>query len=191
MRQATFALLTLALSACATTTAETDGAAAPRTTSVSIPSSGGTGAAGSTNISVTRYGSSGPSVAVLGASADAAWQALPQVYQELGIPMGTQDPAQRLFGNRKVVASRQLGKQPMSRIVSCGNTAFGAPVADTYRIQLSVLTTVKAQESGSRLETSVQATASQPGVSGSAVECASTGWLEERIATGVKARTTG
>lgn len=188
MHRPALALLALALSACAGTTAGTSPTRS--TTSVSMPAGGPQGSVGTGSVSVTTHADAGPSVAELTVSADAAFQALPQVYQDLGIPMGTQDPAQRLFGNRKVQVSRRLGRQPLSRVVNCGNTAFGAPVADSYRVQLSIVSTVRPEGSGSRLETRVEASAAQPGVSGAPVACASTGWLEERIATGVRVRTT-
>jgi citrate lyase gamma subunit len=73
----------------------------------------------------------------------------------------------------------------LSRYFTCGSTALGTEAADTYRLQLSVVSTVLRQGSGSRLETTVEAIARQPGTSSAPVNCSSTGELEKAIANRV------
>lgn len=116
--------------------------------------------------------------------------ALPEVYRVLGVPPGTSDPAGRVFGNQRFTARRELGGQPLSRYLACGHTATGAPIADSYRVQLSLLTTVQpGQGGGSLVQTQVGASAqSVEGSSSNRVQCATTGALELRIARMLGAR---
>ncbi|MDQ3556616.1 MAG: hypothetical protein M3409_07535, partial [Gemmatimonadota bacterium] len=69
----------------------------------------------------------------------------------------------------------------------------GAPAANTYRIQMAVVTQLQPLPSGrSEARTTVQATGtSTEGTSTSAVACSSTGVLEERLASEIRARVGG
>lgn len=127
------------------------------------------------------------------ASPEQVWAALPAVYKELGVEPGTVDPASWTFGNARFVASRRFAGEPMANLLRCGSTATGAPISSTYRIRMSLLTHLQpAPEGKTEVSTLVQATASSnEGVSNDPVVCASTGALEERIATELRARVGG
>lgn len=137
-----------------------------------------------------RVGGDGPAAAYAVPSApDEVWNALPGVYTTLGVPEGLRDHTTGTYGNRRHVLRRTLDGKPLSRYLSCGYTATGSPIADSYRVQLSVVTTVKPAAGGSEVRTEVGATAqSIEGASSSAVPCASTGRLEARIAELLGAR---
>lgn len=174
-----FLLLPLALIACAPAAPSTG--SAPRPPRVLATGDGAYIDVGSDNAgSSTR----------VSASTEQVWAILPEVYRELGIEVGTSDPSSRLLGNQQITASRRFAGEPLTNLLRCGTTATGAPIASTYRIRMSVLTNlqpVSATETGVR--TVVQATATNnAGVSTDPVACASTGALEERIATEVQAR---
>lgn len=111
------------------------------------------------------------------------WSLLPGVYEQLGIPVLTVDPPGLTLGNTRFTFVRRLGDQPGSTFLSCGHTSTGREIADSYRVQLSVRTTLAPAEGGTEARTMVEATArSTQGTSGDPVPCATTGQLETRIA---------
>jgi len=136
---------------------------------------------GATEIQIAE---DGPIVRVVASSPEQVWNALPTVYQSVGITGATADPAARVYGNRRLLARGRLGGQQLSRYLNCGRTSAGYPAADVYRIQLSVTTLVRPAASGrSEVQTEVTASGkSTEGTSTDPVRCASTGALEARIA---------
>jgi hypothetical protein len=83
---------------------------------------------------------------------------------------------------------RVLGKIPLTRIIDTGSTQ-GFPSAESYDVQISVLTQAKSGEGGlATLTTTVQAVGRPMAFSGEYVRCSSKGVLETMIADGVKAR---
>jgi hypothetical protein len=127
----------------------------------------------------------GPAAAKpVSASPAQVWAALPGVYEAVGITGAAGDERARVYGVRKLMIRRRLGKHALSRYLSCGNTPGGGLVADSYRVQLTVLTSVRpGSGSGSLVQTEVIASGHPTeGTSTSAVRCASTGVLEGRIA---------
>jgi hypothetical protein len=111
-----------------------------------------------------------------------AFEALKQVYTELEIPPGTNDPATGRFGNTDFWKSRRLGGEAMSTYLNCGES-FTGPAANNYRIYISLLSMVRPDGKGaSELETAFAAQAqNMEGTSGDRIPCGSTGRLEERI----------
>jgi hypothetical protein len=109
---------------------------------------------------------------------------MPAVFEGLNIPVGTIDQNTRLIGNRRIESrSGRIAGERASSYLNCGNTGIGASIADSYQINLSVLTQVVLVPGGiTQLQTSIDAYATQRGVSGAPVRCASTGRLEQRIA---------
>lgn len=136
--------------------------------------------------------SSGPSQVTLQADVDAAWAGLMQAYQELGIPVTTIDTHQRVLGNQKFEARRRLAGQQISTFLDCGSN-LTRTIADTYRVELAVLSRLEPQAGGgSILQSRVTATARSPeGASGNPINCGSTGRLEGRIAQLVQQRAGG
>ena len=104
------------------------------------------------------------------------------VYEELGVPAGTHDPATGRVGNIDFWKQRRLGNEPLSSYLNCGDS-FTGPLANTYRIYISLLSIVRPDgKGGSELETAFHAQAqNMEGSSGDRISCGSTGRLEERI----------
>jgi hypothetical protein len=108
-------------------------------------------------------------------------------YAKLGIPAELVNPSTGLVAITEKRTSTRLGGERMSRFLSCGETMTG-PRADQDRIVLSVISYAKPiGMSGSRIETRVVATASDVGGTGTRQPCTTTGELESRIHSMVKA----
>lgn len=141
------------------------------------------GTDGSATRTIESYADVGGTSHRISATPDKVWAVLPAVYQGLGINVGTSLPDYMTIGNSKLELNRTLGGQPLSSFVSCGYAPTGAPLADSYRVNMAVVTTVgPAANGGSQLETRVQASATNRAVSGASVNCATTGRLEGLIA---------
>jgi hypothetical protein len=104
------------------------------------------------------------------------------VYEELGVPVGTHDPATGRIGNSDFWKQRRFGNEPLSGYLNCGES-FTGPVANNYRIYISLMSAVRPDgKGGSELETAFSAQAqNMEGSSGDRISCGSTGRLEERI----------
>ncbi len=118
------------------------------------------------------------------------WPLLPGVYQKLGIPVGANDPATRMLGNRQVtVTSGKLGGQPMSTYLNCGSAEYGGFAANAYRVNMSIASLVRPAATGqSEVQTLIEASATnvRSSQSRAARPCTSTGALERRIAAEVR-----
>ena len=114
------------------------------------------------------------------------FDALKAVYEELGIPPGTNDPSTGRIGNTDFWKQRRLANEALSTFLSCGESLTG-PVANTYRIYISLLSVVRPDgKGGAELETAFNAQAqNMEGSSGDRITCGSTGKLEERLRRGV------
>ena len=131
------------------------------------------------------YADNAASVTTIQAPVERVWAVLPAVYEQLQIPVGTIDPSARVIGNRKLQSkSGRIAGQRASSYLSCGSTAIGGPVADSYQVNGSLITSLQPGQAGStQVQTSLEASATQRGVSSAPVRCATTGQLEQRIAT--------
>ena len=120
--------------------------------------------------------------------ADAVWRIMPSVFDSLGVPVATIDPAGRVIGNPGYKTRQRLGKAPLSRYLDCGNTQIG-PNADSYDVFLTVLTTVRANGAeGAALSTVVEAKARPVTYNQAYSNCSSKGGIERRITDVVNAR---
>jgi citrate lyase gamma subunit len=148
-------------------------------------SSGGVSGAPQKNTTMVSVSSNLPTVTALAASRETVFAALDSAYAATGVAVGMRDPANWTLGNRNLQVSRRLNGRALSTFFNCGNTGMGAEVSDSYRLHISIVSTVVAQGAGSRLETVAQAVARQQGTSSPPVNCASTGELEKAIAARV------
>ncbi|MEW5931871.1 MAG: hypothetical protein AB1941_30760 [Gemmatimonadota bacterium] len=145
------------------------------------------GTDGAATQTIESYMDVGGTTHRISATPDKVWAVLPTVYQGLGITVGTSLPDYKTIGNSKLELNRTLGGQPLSTFLSCGDGPTGAPIANSYRVNMAVVTTVApAAGGGSQLETRVNASATNRAVSGAAVNCATTGRLEGMIAERVR-----
>jgi len=118
----------------------------------------------------------------LAVPADRAYAVLPLVYEQLGLKINTAVSDTRTIGVSSA-STRRVGKEPLSRFISCGTNVTGTPLADTYAVTLTVLSRVTPSgTTGSLLSTQVIASAQPMSTSGTTVTCESKGELEERIA---------
>lgn len=119
----------------------------------------------------------------VGVSPEKAWDALPFVYEELGIAGQALDSGGSTFGARRF-RTRQIGGRRTDEYVRCASQNMGPSAVAGYRLELSVVSRVERSPGGqSAVSTHVTGSASAiDGTSTSPVRCVSTGRLEERIA---------
>lgn len=135
------------------------------------------------SVTLESYREVGAARSSVRATPEEAWEALPKVYEGLSIPVGTSIPASFTLGNLKLELSRTLGSQRLSNFISCGEGPLGTPLADSYRVTMSVITKLAPDPSGgTTVETRVLASAANRATSSGSVECGSTGRLEAMIA---------
>lgn len=184
MRRSLPAAVVILAAACSGATPSTDPVptATTRTERV-VTSSGGSGIAVTTaNLdNNVRLLSTGTVAQV--------WSVLPQVYEELGIPLTIKNDQQRVIGNEGWRTRRSIARVPMQRYLDCGRSGT-IENAETYNINMSILTTVTANAGGgSVVGTTIVATGRNPITSSSQeVRCASQGDLEIRIRDMVQAK---
>jgi hypothetical protein len=109
------------------------------------------------------------------------WGAMSAVYEALGVPVNQFDPTSHTVAASNVKVRRRLGKVPLSRYLDCGN-AQGVPSADTYEINLTMLTTLKPGATGTIASTTVEALGRSISMNGTWIRCSSLGLLERRLA---------
>jgi hypothetical protein len=109
------------------------------------------------------------------------WAALPAAYDSVGLRLTTADAGSHTMGNEGVVLRRMLGKTALSKYIDCGKTQIDHN-ADTYDVNLSLLTRVVAEGAGAtRITTTLAAAAKPISFSGDYVRCFSLGRLEARL----------
>jgi hypothetical protein len=170
------------LAGCASSSSQTTVGTAPTQSTTRV--SDGT----STSLSVTTRSVTEPNVSSVPYSLEQVWNALPAVFESLGLPVTTRDATKHVIGNPGFNIRRRLGNQPLARLIDCGSSQ-GAANADTYELHLIVLTTVLPDgPSSSRLSTIVEALGRPVSFSGEYIRCSSLSALEPRISDGVKAQ---
>jgi hypothetical protein len=104
---------------------------------------------------------------------------LRDTYSELGIEPKVFDSSTGAVGNRYFVKSYRLGDVALSKYIDCGGTITG-PAADNYKITMSVLSVVRPNGTGSKIETLVSARADDA-AGGSSLSCSTIGTLEAQL----------
>lgn len=164
------------LSACASSQGSSTPAPPPIEQSVHVATA--TGATGST-MAMTR--ADDPSLRTYAAPTARIWDALPAVYEALGLPVTDRNVQARSLGTTSFKVRRRLGDAPLSRYLDCGDTQ-GAPSANSYEVVLTVATRLLPGASDSTaVSTTVNAMARPVFVSGEYVNCGSTRALEKRF----------
>jgi hypothetical protein len=137
-------------------------------------------AAGTTSVTMTSTVT--PGLVTLEFPIEYVWRALPVAYDSIGIPVGKLDTLSRVVGNDGYKLRRKLGGVPLTRYLDCGQ-AQGFKSAETYEINLSVLTQLQPAGTGrTTAATVVQASAKPVNFAGEYSTCSSTGELEKRVA---------
>ena len=109
------------------------------------------------------------------------WAVLPQVFEDLDVPLAVHDSDSKKIGNDGF-QPRRVGGSRLSQFLRCGTGMTATPNADRYQVTMSLTTRLsEADDGGTTIVTVVWATAKPRDVGGNAVNCASTGELENRI----------
>jgi hypothetical protein len=108
--------------------------------------------------------------------------ALQLAYADIGVEVKYSNPATGEIGNVEFARTRKMAGQPLTDLVNCGTTVTG-PAADTYRVTMLLVSRVRAEGTGSKVETRFQSRAVNPagGTSATATECQSLGTLEQKL----------
>jgi len=116
---------------------------------------------------------------------DSAYQLLIRVYATLQLPMVSVD-SKLTVGNDDLRVRRQIAGIPMEKVVECGEK-LGTPNAETWDIDMNLLSYVKADPNGgSQVLTRIQASGNRPeGPRSRQTACSTTGALEKKIGDAV------
>lgn len=120
---------------------------------------------------------------------DAAIRRVATGYTRIGLTPNVVDATSGMVGVRSVNLSRRLVGIPLSTYLDCGVDAMsGVPLADRDRVELTLLTEVKASPTGSTLRTSLggRAMRAATGASMDPKSCSSRGTLETKLAQAIK-----
>ncbi|MGH7652398.1 MAG: hypothetical protein ACREMS_11235 [Gemmatimonadaceae bacterium] len=117
----------------------------------------------------------------LQAPLDKVWAALPAAYASLSIPITVNEPANRVIGTEGMRTHHYLGDARLSKFLNCGEIE-GTLNADTYDVNLSMLTQLQPNAAGGTTVTTKVDAAAKPGsTAGQYNGCISTGQLETRL----------
>lgn len=119
----------------------------------------------------------------------AVWLALKKAYADFEIAVTVEDPSTHQIGNASLHKTRVLGGRPMEGFVECGSGMTG-PKAATYRIYISLLTTVTSDDNGGTKVQTVFIPMGQDmsGNSSDRIPCATTGRFEKLFLDRVTAK---
>lgn len=172
-RLGSIGLVALAAAACA------PAASSPRPTPAGPPPSL---TVTSTEVTVRLSENAGVAPLRLDAPLERVWEALPAVYETLGIPVEVNDASTRTYGTRRYTYGRLGGKRTMD-YVRCGHQGAGPSAVSSYRVRVTIVSSVgPAPDEKSVLATEVTGVAMPvDGTSTGAVRCVTTGDLERRI----------
>ncbi len=118
---------------------------------------------------------------------DSVYPVLTAIYKELGIEIEVYDPPSGEIGNKSFSKTYRLGSTALHEFVGCGSTMTG-PAADSYRVQMSLVTHLKGSANGTTAQTVLTARAADTGSSKGWVSCLTTGVLEARVNKALAAR---
>jgi hypothetical protein len=117
--------------------------------------------------------------ATVAGPADSVWRVLRAAVEAAGVKITIDERTGGQIGNKRFRAVRRLGKEPLSRLFSCGNSTTG-PNANNYHVFIGLLAALT-PSGGSRTRLQLQVTAEAidvPGGRSERVGCYSTGLLE-------------
>jgi len=115
-----------------------------------------------------------------GVRADQVWAVLPQVFEQLDIPVTTQNRAALQMGNAGYVARRVEGKR-MSTYLDCGTSLSGV-LADAYDITLQLFVQLRpTSEADTEVTVTIDGLGEPRSTSGTPVHCSSKKVLEDRV----------
>jgi hypothetical protein len=116
---------------------------------------------------------------------DRAWQALPGVYQALGLQISQLQEGSRRITGQQVRARGSFAGTRFSRFLNCGETG-GAPNAERYDVSMTVATSLQPSGDSTVVSTDVDAFAKPSSTAGAQVRCVANDRIAEVIATRVR-----
>lgn len=120
---------------------------------------------------------------VIPGSPASTFRSVRRILDSLKVPITDADSTQGVIYNRGFVARSKLAGKQVSSSLRCG-VGLAGDYADYWRVSIAYAVFVKASGDGSRLGIALAAGANNvEGLSKPAVQCATTGTLEHRIAT--------
>lgn len=121
--------------------------------------------------------------AVIPEPIDVVWPRVRVAYEILDIPVAWTDEPNHQLGNREF-RPRRIGGERLSRFLDCGQGVTARANADTYRVTMSVITTLRPESDSAdtHVETLVQASARSRDTASRPIPCGSKGQLERMIA---------
>ena len=125
--------------------------------------------------------------AVIAAAPKDVWAATQKVYASLEIPVTVENPLAHQLGNANFYKTRQLAGESMTRFVDCGSGMDG-PKAGSYRIYMSLLTTIDPDgNGGSKVQTTFVPMGQDVSGGGTdRIPCGTTGRFEELVLGKIK-----
>jgi hypothetical protein len=127
--------------------------------------------------------------AEIAASRERVWNAVPDAFEAVGLPLPVLDRARGIAATQNFRTSGTLGLDRLSTFFDCGSGPAGR-YADLRRLVIEVFVAVPPSTAATtRVELRALAVAhATEGASGSATECSSLGILEERLARALQIR---
>jgi hypothetical protein len=127
------------------------------------------------------------SAATIIAPPASVWLAAKKVFADWDVPLAVENTSTHQMGNPNFFKTRQFAGEPMAQLVDCGSGMTG-PKASTYRIYISLLTSIATDGKGG---TTVQTTFVPMGqdVSGGSTDripCGTSGRLEALFVDRIK-----
>lgn len=126
--------------------------------------------------------------ATIAAPPDKVWEAVVSSYAMLKVNLTHVNRPAGEVGNRRFVMSRSFFNRPVSAYLNCGDDPLAGPNADSYPVTASFVTRVRAEGTGTVIETSLSGLMSKGGASSGEVYCSTTGALERQFAAMVASR---
>jgi hypothetical protein len=124
------------------------------------------------------------------ASRQAAFNALPEAFTDLGLPLPLMDRGRWTVAVQQFRSPRRLGDERLSRYFDCGSTIAGLN-ADVRRLELSVYALVQPTDEQGTTTVQIRADAVAHTTEGSGappITCTSSGLLESRLAKALQLR---
>lgn len=138
------------------------------------------GAAGTQSVNLA-VGADPSSSRTLPYSVEQVWKALPSVFDSVGVPLQTMDPAKRVVGNTGFKIRGRLKNVALSRYIDCGNSTEIGPNADNFEIHMSVIAAVHAEGTGSSVTVTLEAVGKPVNFAQDYSQCRSKSALETRM----------
>jgi hypothetical protein len=116
----------------------------------------------------------------LRAAPEKVYEATLKAFAELEIPTGRTDGKAGIIGSERFERTRALGNLLLSKLYNCGDGPTG-PYADTFRLEIAVVTWVSRSGEGSKLGLATVASGRDVSGAHNPRPCDSTGALETKI----------